>query len=327
MTQSQATQLTPGQFWEMAKALVDRLPKEGTDYHQDPAWFNRQVAGLVKLDRHANDARLIEALLAGDVETSAIEELLRHIVNQYESQEVKPRLFYPQDYALNSINEQVGLLLVAYPWLDTSNVATLVASWDLAKYPQADGLYVDCNPVTLANHLGVELGDDWENFGSLIEQGPLAALARIRPKFINYRSGQMGPDRYRLSQPTKDALRLLVKEQPGDLLVSPGQTGNLHAGKSVRNSRWHIEHAATPNQWPWSAYTAGHSLIGNPHRLEAADEHLAIDCPGDEFSWYADGEFDSALCFNFNEGRLYLSRRLVGDAYGRFGSASGFSGQ
>ena len=329
MTRSQAT-LTPGRHWEMLKALGDRLPKElgETGYLQDPAWFNRQVADLVKLDRQSQVARLIEALLAGDVSTSAVSELLSHIINQFESQEVEPKLFYPQGHVHNRVSEQVRLLLVAYPWLDVSNVNRLEASWNLTNYPDADGVYVDVNPIALAQHLGIDLGDDWENFGLLTEQGPLAALTRTRAKFTNYRAGQMGPDRYRLYPAAKDTLRLLAAEQQSDLLVFPGQTGKLYAGKSVLNSRWRIEHAASPAQWPWPTYTTAHSLIGNPTRLEAR-EHLAIDNPGDEFSWDADGRFGVSLDFGVGGDGLYLSGRFIGRSPERevYGSASGFVGQ
>jgi hypothetical protein len=313
-----------GQFREMVKSILDRLPTDlstSVGYHQEPAWFNRQIAALVKMDRKSKAARLAEALLNGDIAEAAIAELLSHIVNPYANERLEPRFFYPEGYTPNSVEEQLTRLLVHLDWLDTSHVEWLAASWAMDTYLQADGLYVVPKPSVLAAHL--ELSDHWNNFGLLTEQGPLAVLAASR-KFTNYRAGELGPDRYRLAVSARVALEQLEAEQPGDLLVFPAQTGKLYAGFSPRNSRWETEHVTNPSQWPMPAYVDGWIIAANPHRLEKY-EHLVIDCPGDEYRFEADGEFDEVLYFYVNgDGALYCDYRWTVDPYDGCGSASGF---
>lgn len=314
MARSQATQ-TAGQFWEMVKRLGDMLPKqeEPVGYHQDPRWFNQQIGALVKLDRHSEAARQIEAiLLQGPLRAE------QHF-NPYADEKVDPRFFYPNGYQPRSVGQQVKTILGHLSGLDVSHVEALAASWD--KYEQADGLYVVPKPSVLARYLSIT--DHWDNFGLLTEQGPLAALVKRR-KFTNWRANELGPDRYRLADSAKLALKALEAEQPGDVLVFPAQTGKLFAGFSVRNARWVIEHAANPSQWPLPGYVAGWMVFANQRRLTRY-EHLVIDCPGDELRFGPVGEFGFALYFNFDNDGLYCFGGWIDRPSGRYGSASGFA--
>jgi hypothetical protein len=65
-------------------------------------------------------------------------------------------------------------------------------------------------------------------------------------------------------------------------------------------------------------------LLTNPGRL-TADEHLYIDCPGDEYRLEAEDVFDRALCFLFIDSELHFMCRCVVEVGDDFGSATGFS--
>ena len=265
----------------------------------------------------------VQKMVASGFTQAQIEAALVHF-NPYASERVEPKFFYPEGYKPNSIEEQVGRLRLRYDWLDDSHVAEIAASWP--EYERADGLYVIPKPSSLAVHLGVE--NPWDNFGLLTEQGPISALAvhwtENGRTFRNYLNGQMTPEYYRLAGKAKSELALLEATQSGDLLVFPAQTGRLYAGCSVRNSRNQIQRAENPSQWPLPSYVVAWMLYANEHRLTAYG-HLAIDCPGDEYSFDADGRFDDSLYFGFSGGRLNFGSGLIGYADGGFGSASGFS--
>lgn len=260
---------------------------------------------------------VVQLIGRGEVDQATLIEALRHI-NPYTNEKVEPRFFYPEGYKPNPVEEQVRILLGRFDWLDTSHVSEFVASW--SEYGQADGIYVIPKPTVLAAKLGIE--DPWTNFGLLAEKGPVAALSETR-KFYNYRSGRMGPEYYRLHGEAKSELAALEATQPGDVLVFPAQTGRLYAGFSVRNAQEEIKRVEKPYQWPLPSYIVGWILFANPHRLTRYED-LAIDCPGDEYSFEVGGQFEVSWYFSFSGGKLGFLSRLFGDANGKFGSASGF---
>lgn len=262
---------------------------------------------------------VIQSLINKGLDQATLLALLDKI-NPYSNEKTEPKFFYPEGYKPKTVEEQVAVLLAYYPWLDVSRVAEYAAGWQMPS--GADGLYVVPKPTALAAHLGI-VEDHWDNFGLLIEQGPLAALASSQRQFSNYRLGQMGKEHYRLSEGSKKQLLLLEESQDGDVLVLLAQTGLSYAGFSVRNARSEIEQKANPAEWPLPAYVVGWMMYSNPHRLEKY-EHLAIDCPGDEYSFGADGRFDDALGFRFGLDGLRFGGRFVDGVYGYFGSASGF---
>lgn len=262
----------------------------------------------------------VQLIGRGEVTQAKLIEALSHIeTNPYASEKVKASFSYPSGYKPKSVGDQVKVLLARYDWLDVRHIDSIAKSW--GKFAQADGLYVIPKPTSLASRL--DIAEHWANFGLLTEQGPLEALASQR-KFTNLRAGRLGLDRYRLAASAKSALEALEAEQPeGDLLVFPAQTGKLLAGFSPRNSRWDIEHATNPAQWPLPAYVVGWIVYCNPHRLEKYD-HLVIDCPGDEYRFGGSAEAGLVLCFDFDGGELCC---YCGDgAYpnGSCGSGSGF---
>ncbi|MEK7603565.1 MAG: hypothetical protein AAB461_00390, partial [Patescibacteria group bacterium] len=54
-------------------------------------------------------------------------------------------------------------------------------------------------------------------------------------------------------------------------------------------------------------------------------EQLHIDCPGDEYSHGADGDFSGAPAFDFDDGKVkFYTRWYNYDRENYYGSASGF---
>ncbi|MBI2590337.1 MAG: hypothetical protein HYW33_00445 [Candidatus Blackburnbacteria bacterium] len=254
----------------------------------------------------------------GELSQSAVEAAVAGGVNPYASEKVRPVLSYPRGYRPIATLDQVTAFSAKLGQLDDSQIVRLATSLVEAA---ADGIYLVPKPSVLAIRLGISdpLG---EGYGQLLEQGPLAALSGQRP-LRNWREGKMGPDRLRVLASTKAAIEQLEAEQEGDFLVIPAQTGKLYAGYSVRNSRWEIEHAADPAQWALPAYCLAWMLFANPHRLEK-NEHLAIDCPGDEHRPSPDAVSGSCLFFCWNGSRLRFVNNGIGYASGDFGSASAF---
>lgn len=260
----------------------------------------------------------VQLIGRGGANKATLDESSQH-VNLYAGEKVRPRFSYPKAYKPNGVVEQAAILVSHLEGLDVSHVETLASSWKSVS--GADGLYVVPKPTVVANRLGI--GDPWTNFGALTEQGPITALSGQRP-FKNWRAGEIGNNRYRIADSARSALQEFEREQSGDVLVFPAQTGKLYAGFSVRNARWEIEHARNPSQWPLPSYVVAWILYANEGRL-AAYEHLAIDCPGDEYKLGA--ESGRALCFGWSDGGLRFSSSFVGGPYGSFGSASGFARQ
>lgn len=285
-----------------------------------------QLRQLVELTGGEKDGSGIQNLLAsgGLVKKIAIGEIsqaTQGVANPYAASRVKPAYFYPEGYKPNSVEKQVQTLLERLGDLDSRHVAKLAEGWDLARYPQADGLYVEPKPTSCARVLKIEdpYGAGW---GTLLEQGPLAALAATR-RFRNWREGELTPNRFRILPSAASALLYLEYIQPGDFLVYPSHTGLPFAGFSVLDARWEIRHAEDSEQWPRPAASVGWNLFTNPHRLEKF-EHLAIDCPGDEFLAGLGGEFGFCPYFFWGGDELRFSTDWIGLASDSFGSASSF---
>ncbi len=261
----------------------------------------------------------VQLIGRGEVTQAQLLEALKHIeitTNPYAGEKVAATYSYPKGYKPNSVEDQVKRLLAVYSWLDASNVDAFAKSW--VRVEEADGLYVIPKPTVVGQHLGIT--EPWDNFGTLTEQGPLAALASTR-KFHNFRSGYLDTAYHRLAESAKSALQKLEADQPGDLLVFPAQTGKLYAGHSPRNARWEAEHH---NQWPLPAYIVGWMIVANPHRLEQY-EHLIVDCIGDEYRLDTGDEFDGVLFFCVHDDdTLCLRNGWFGYGCYDCGGASGF---
>ena len=147
----------------------------------------------------------------------------------------------------------------------------------------------------------------------------LDALSKQRKgKFVNYRKGELGPDRLRETDRKRLAFERLSAEQGRDVLIVAAQFGIYHRGRSVRRAR-----AIMPGlEFGLGAFEIGIMLLTHSIRLQHLDD-LWIDDPGDEYSPGADGQFGGAPCF-VSGGGLGFGASFVDCAGGCCGSASGF---
>lgn len=137
-------------------------------------------------------------------------------------------------------------------------------------------------------------------------------------KFYNYRDGKLGPQYLRQSAKSVKAFQKLGLEQKDhDILVVAAQFGLRHRGRSVRRAR----EVMNASEFGLGAFAIGIMLLTHPERLKHFDD-LWIDCAGDEFSCFGDGQFDGAPYFYFNDDEVKFGTLGVDDAHAYDGSAS-----
>lgn len=262
----------------------------------------------------------IQVIGRGEIDQATFEAAVKEVVNPFAEEKTDLRWFYPDGWKPISVEEQLTVLQGFYPDLDGSHVAEIATGITVPE--DTDGLFVVPKPSSIAAKLGIN--DPFgEGYGQMLESTILTHLASQR-KFHNYRAGELTPDRVRVRQSAADALRNLEEETPGDFLVFAAQTGKKWGGFSPQNARWNIERKSE-NEFPLPAWVVGYIILTNPTRLDRY-EILWIDCPGDEYRFEGDAEFESCLCFRFGGGQLRFDGRWLGFAGDYCGSASGFSG-
>lgn len=262
----------------------------------------------------------VQLIGRGEVTQAELIKALQHIettTNLFSATRREPAYFIPADYQSAGGEVLAERLRAVRPTINLERLDQRIAA--VVQHAHSDGVYAIPSVSYEAKFLGIK--NPWDNFGALIEEVG-RALASGR-RFTNYRAGNLGADRYRLTESAKSAQIALEKEQPGDLLVFPAQTGKLFAGYSPRSARWDIEHASSPAQWTLPAYIVGWILFANPHRLEKY-EHLIIDCPGDEYRFGPGEEYRYVLYFGFGDEKLYLGDRWDNGPSNDCGSGSGF---
>jgi hypothetical protein len=167
----------------------------------------------------------------------------------------------------------------------------------------------------------------WEKIAPTYNEavvGVLAMLSKTRDgKFYNWREGKLGPQYLRESDRTHVCFQKLCEEHTPpagvDILLIPAQLGLRHRGRSVRRAR----EAMNGSEFGLGAFAVAICLLTHPERLEHYDD-LWIDCAGDEYSPDADGRFESAPCFVFDDGLVEFGATWFGGADDCSGSASGF---
>ncbi len=265
---------------------IQRRVMEGT---LDPSFVTR------------NQQRIAEAQ---EVEISTPNSLI--ISPFFASEEIASNYSYPEGYAVKPICEQLVVLAKHFPNLNSSPV--LACSKELpALSTDAEGWFVVPRFEKVAG-----------NYNEAVEK-VLGMIGSTRI-FHNYRKGQSGPKYLRQSDRTTTALQMLGAKQQGDYLLIPAQFGLRHRGRSTRRVR---EIIGNSNEFGLGIFVTGCMLLSHPERL-VKWEQLHIDCPGDEYSPGADGEFSVAPIFYFHDGRVKFDTYWVGDPGAHCGSASGF---
>lgn len=170
-------------------------------------------------------------------------------------------------------------------------------------------------PVAQPDTDGIFLVPQWQKIAKTYPealQKALDAIKSTRP-FHNWREGQIDDKHIRRLNPD-----MVVPE------IFSAQLGKKWAGKSVRKARNYI--AGRTDEFTLGAYEVAIILLTHPERLQSYDD-LWIDCPADEWSWYADGGFSESPCLRFGDDEVWFGTNDVDYALEFFGTGSGFPPQ
>lgn len=227
------------------------------------------------------------------------------ISNQFSDEEVKSSYVYPKGHKVKGITEQTNILRQLIPGIGFADEK--IAEQPLP--PNAEGWFAIPR---------------WQSVAKTHNEAVQKVLDLIKKQrkgnFYNYREGKIGEQYLRQHERTAKKLQTLGDQQKGfDILVVAAQFGLRHRGRSVRRAR----EVFTANEFGLGAFEIGCMLLTHPERLVSYDD-LWIDCAGDKYSPDADGQFDGAPYFSFNDGRVEFGSSWFVYAYDRFGSASGF---
>ncbi|OGB73688.1 hypothetical protein A3K24_02520 [candidate division Kazan bacterium RIFCSPHIGHO2_01_FULL_44_14] len=269
--------LTAGQIKQILGFLRDVLIVIGLGFYQAQAFINDKT----RVDKFKED---FKALLNASLK-----------VNPYIKERVKQAWFYPKNWKVKNVTEQLAKLTELFPGIDLSQVEALVAKVTLQKWH--DGIAV----LPKLSFLGLLWGiaDPYGKGYGLICEKLFELIAGSRA-FHNYRAGQMNDQYIRIMEQVREQLKKLEAETPGDVLVLAFDFGKTYAGYSPRNAR---HEALNNNQLPLITAQVASLLLTMPDRLTAW-EQLFIDCSGDEWDWDAVGRWLYSVCFRFDDGRL-----------------------
>jgi hypothetical protein len=256
----------------------------------------------------------------GDFQAVILEEISPVITNvlkrfllppDYSNEEIESSFGYLSGYKPKEIVVQINALCELFPGIGYANQDLLaqIENGEAAIPTGAEGWFAIPH---------------WSKVGSTYQEAleeVLALLAKAYGgRFQNYRQGQLGSQYLRETSKKARTMEVLQQRQNKDnIIFVPAQFGLRHKGCSIRRAR-----ASMPSyEFGFGAYEIGIMLLTHLERLKHSDD-LRIDCAGDEYSPTADGGFEYALCFRFNDSMLEFGCSPVSDTDGRYGSASGF---
>ena len=163
----------------------------------------------------------------------------------------------------------------------------------------------------------------WQDLAPTYGQAVQLVLDTIKQthgKFHNYREDELDPTYLRQSAKSEQAWEAIAEQQPKhDIMVVRAQFGLNHRGRSVRRA---LE-VMNANEFGLGAFAVGIMLLTHPERLQNFYD-LCVDCAGDEFSTWADGDFDDAPCFDSEDDGIAFYSSEIGEPDAHHGSASAF---
>jgi hypothetical protein len=224
---------------------------------------------------------------------------------------------YPNSYRVRPVCDQLDVLAPLYPRLDATHV-----EWEARRFAHlplgAELLQVVPKPTAVAR--AARIPDPYgAGYGELLEL-VLDHIGRARP-LRNCREGRLGPNQVRLLYSTREQLRWLETETPGDFLVIPLQSGLRNRGSSDRRSRVEIDRGGQLALSPWEV---GHHLLTHPERIGGPDQ-LFLGCSGAEYDPAGRGMYDeNSMFFCWDGDRLSFGYGWVASSVARYGAASGF---
>lgn len=229
--------------------------------------------------------------------------------NQFADEEVESSYGYLSGYNKpNGITEQTNILRQLFPGVG-------FAYEKLAEQPlppNAEGWFAIPR---------------WQSVAKTYNEAVQKVLDLIKKQrkgnFYNYCEGEIGETYLRQHERTAKKLQTLGNQQTGfDILVVAAQFGLRHRGRSVRRAR----EVFAGNEFGLGAFEIGCMILTHPERLQRCDD-LRIDCASNEYAPGGNGGFSDAPYFSFRNGGVEFGTGWVGNASGRYGSASGFLSQ
>lgn len=240
--------------------------------------------------------------------------------NPYASEQTRIAYFYPKGYVFPAVADQVSRLSSAFPDLNFTGAEKMAKQ--VAIPEGADGPRVIVKLSALARIFCV--ADPYgSGYGQLVQK-VLDVIGRTR-KFCNYREGELNEKYIRLFDEARMLLEKLEAADQNDFLILAVNFGDWKTGftYSPRNARWQALNIN--QQLPLGAAQIGSMLIADPDRLSDND-HLFIDCPVDEYNWYAGGKWSYCPYFLFGDDELRFHADDASYVFGRYGSAVAFLG-
>lgn len=250
-----------------------------------------------------------KSAVSDETDTERLGEIVAEFgdTNPYADEEVESSCGYPEGFQMKSPLEQLAILTKAFPALDGEGARPYIEAVTSQPLPEGfDGWAV----VAKSEKIGPTRGEAIEN--------TFDAIRATGRSLVNYREGELDEEHLRRSKRTTDAFAKLDATQTGDFYVYPVQFGIRHAGKSVRR----VLVVYIDGEFGNGGYEVAQLLLTHEDRLTSYDD-LWIDCPGDEFSSDADGQFDGAPYFDFGGGAIGFGAVGVDYAGGGCGSSSG----
>jgi hypothetical protein len=234
---------------------------------------------------------------------AAIREL--SVSSLYNNEEIESKYGYFGYNKPKSIAEQVALFRQLFPGIGLANEK-------LVRQPLP------------ANAEGWFAIPRWQLVGETYEEALLKVLDLIKQqhegRFYNWRKGRIGEQNLRQHEHTAKMLQILSGQQTGfDILVVAAQFGFRHRGRSARRACA----VFAGNEYGLGAFEVGCMILTHPERL-AFRMDLSIDCSGDKYAPFGDGDFSGVPCFIFNSGEIQFDVVPVDNASESFGSVSAF---
>lgn len=225
--------------------------------------------------------------------------------NDYRDEEVASSYVYPKGYAVKPLAHQIAILMERFDLLGSK---ALAYAENLPELPKgAEAWFAIPRWVKVAS-----------TYNRVLER-VFEEIARPPRKFYNHRKGELGSKHLRQSALTMESIAKIGEKQPGDILIVAAQFGMRHRGRSVRRARA----VFAANEFGLGAFEVGSMLITHPERLQHYKD-LWIDCAGDEYAPFADGDFSNAPYFGFDDGGVKFIMYWIDIPSSNYGSASGF---
>lgn len=234
---------------------------------------------------------------------------------------VAPIAGYPEGWHHRTIAQQMhtygqGPLARYFRGLDASHVPLIARRFEGGGWrrPPAtmDGLLVVPKMTSVAKL--DKWTDTWPIYNRALRY-ILDVLKWSRSDFVDNSRGAILPDQQALTDSTMKVHSIMERDCPGDFLVFPVQSGELHAGKSVEYAR----QTFVTNEFGLDSFSLACLALTHPERFQ----HMCLDvqCPGAEYLARTEWQLVPFWCFFAS--KLRLSQFRVVAPHQTSGAATG----